>query len=642
MIEERTEKEMEKISVPKWQREIEHFKGIKSAFIIEGNINDLYVAPEPDGGTGADSASETVSDLKNTVRKIFDRGSTKGHYRFLYVNPVFGFEDVFASGSTENEIKAAEELLKNRRAAAERTNGEKKEEGHSDNKPVKNSELVREILTHPLFPNQSEGKKSTVVIFEYASRLLTSPDSMSVDDETVFLNLYYGIQNAIRENVYINTLVLIVDKLNDIPAWFYLKSPFVRTVNVPDPDRESRTVCACEFFSELAKDRKAMDKFIDITDGMKLRELDAVRRLRLNLGFGEDRMKEVVSVYKYGFTDSPWEMMRDKLGATGDDIVKDLSARVKGQDQALRRVAGILQRSVTGLSGMQHSAEISKPRGILFLAGPTGTGKTETVKAVTELLFGDERALLRFDMSEYTAEQSDQKLFGAPPGYVGYDNGGQLTNAVRNDPCSVLLFDEIEKAHPSIMDKFLQILEDGRMTDGQGNTVYFGETLIFFTSNIGISQEIVENGKVVGRKTIVKPGETYDSIKKKVEDAMRVAFKPEVINRIGENIVVFNYIEREASDQICRSKIAKINENILKKKGYAVEAPEEILAHLCERCMDEEVRLNGGRGIGNVIEAEYLNPLSDCVFNERVERGDAVRATISNGAVVFHKAGGAY
>jgi len=149
---------------------------------------------------------------------------------------------------------------------------------------------------------------------------------------------------------------------------------------------------------------------------------------------------------------------------------------------------------------MQHSSESSKPRGILFLAGPTGTGKTEIVKAIAEALFEDEKTLIRFDMSEYTAEHSDQKLFGAPPGYVGYDNGGQLTNAVKNNPFSILLFDEIEKAHPNIMDKFLQILEDGRMTDGQGNTVYFSETLIFFTSNVGISRETIDpiTSRVVG------------------------------------------------------------------------------------------------------------------------------------------------
>ncbi len=630
------------MELAKWQREIETFKGIKSLFVLEGNINDQYIYRAEDSEENkepSEAGDEYIRDLKETIREMFESGATKGYYRFLYINPVFGFEDIFNSGNTACEVKAAETLLKTRQEITERTNGDKKNEGHSDSKPVKNSALVREILTHRLYSDPKAEKKSTVVIFDYASRLLMSPDSMSVDDETVFLNLYYGVQNAIRENTYINTLVLIVDKYNDIPAWFYLKNPSARVVTIPEPDRESRKACAELFFPELAKDEKGMNKFVDITDGMKLREIDAVRRLMGNLGLDESRTKEAVSVYKYGFRDSPWEMMRDKLGDTGEDIVKELSKTIKGQDNALRKIANVLQRSVTGLSGMQHSAESRKPRGILFLAGPTGTGKTQTVKAVTELVFGDERAMLRFDMSEYTAEQSDQKLFGAPPGYVGYDNGGQLTNAVRNNPCCVLLFDEIEKAHPTIMDKFLQILEDGRMTDGQGNTVNFSETLIFFTSNIGISEEIVQNGRVVGRRNLVTPEETYDEIEEKVEKAMKTAFKPEVINRIGENIVVFSYIDREASDSICRASIARINDNIAKIKNYNVSVTEEVLSFLCERCMREDVRLNGGRGIGNIIETEYLNPLSDCVYNERVEKGDTVNASLEQGTIVFHKAG---
>ena len=172
---------------------------------------------------------------------------------------------------------------------------------------------------------------------------------------------------------------------------------------------------------------------------------------------------QLVDLYKYGIRENQWTAMADKLR---DDPAAVLRRRVKGQEPAIDKIVTVLKRSVLGFSGMQHSSG-TKPKGVLFLAGPTGTGKTEMVKAVTELLFGDERSYLRFDMSEYAAENADQKLFGAPPGYVGYEAGGQLTNAVRANPFSVLLFDEVEKAHPSIMDKFLQILEDHHLLHEQ-------------------------------------------------------------------------------------------------------------------------------------------------------------------------------
>ena len=167
--------------------------------------------------------------------------------------------------------------------------------------------------------------------------------------------------------------------------------------------------------------------------------------------------------------ENPWDTLDPTEIKTALD---DFRQRVKGQDFALVKTLDVVKRAVTGMAGLQSSSH-AKPKGILFFAGPTGTGKTETAKTLAEKLFGDESCCIRFDMSEYSQSHSDQKLLGAPPGYVGYEAGGQLTNAIKENPFSILLFDEIEKAHPSIFDKFLQILEDGRMTDGQGNTVYF-------------------------------------------------------------------------------------------------------------------------------------------------------------------------
>ena len=225
---------------------------------------------------------------------------------------------------------------------------------------------------------------------------------------------------------------------------------------------------------------KIQDRFVALTEGFTFTELNGLRRLSKNQRIHIKNMCDVVDLYKFGIKENPWNTLKYK---EMKNAYADFEKRIKGQEIAITKTLDVVKRAMTGMSGMQSSG---KPKGVLFFAGPTGTGKTETAKTLAEKLFGDERSCIRFDMSEYGQSHSDQKLLGAPPGYVGYEAGGQLTNAVKHNPFSILLFDEIEKAHPSILDKFLQILEDGRMTDGQGNTVYFSETIIIFTSNLGI------------------------------------------------------------------------------------------------------------------------------------------------------------
>src|SRR5690606_13759088 len=196
---------------------------------------------------------------------------------------------------------------------------------------------------------------------------------------------------------------------------------------------------------------------------------------------GLSNVKRLSEMYKYGVTTNEWDKIQSSRLENAEEFI---CGRIKGQKAAVARVLDIIKRAKIGLSA-GDSSKSNRPRGVLFFAGSTGVGKTEMAKALAALLFGQEERLLRFDMSEYAAPQSDQRLLGAPPGYVGYEEGGQLTNAVKKNPFSILLFDEIEKAHGSIFDKFLQILDDGRLTDGKGETIYFSECIIIFTSNLG-------------------------------------------------------------------------------------------------------------------------------------------------------------
>jgi ATP-dependent Clp protease ATP-binding subunit ClpA len=220
----------------------------------------------------------------------------------------------------------------------------------------------------------------------------------------------------------------------------------------------------------------------NLADGLNQRDLISLAALskREQLGLGPAQVKPLLDRFRFGTRDNAWTRIKPEMLRAAKEI---LGRRVKGQDEVLDEVIPVLVRAKLGMTDMGGTLRSSKPRGALFFVGPTSVGKTELSKAIAELIFGDERALLRFDMSEYSEEHQQARLIGAPPGYVGFDQGGQLTNAIIAKPFSVVLFDEIEKAHGRILDKFLQVLDDGRLTDGMGRTVYFSEAILIFTSN---------------------------------------------------------------------------------------------------------------------------------------------------------------
>ena len=602
---------------PKWQKEIESFKGIKSTFIIEGNINDIYPYYDEKNQLNYYNLDSLLTKLFKIEEKAEDDKELE--YNFVFCNPVLGFY---------NKKISVSEILKD----FDKSNNIFKNDGRKNYKVddiEKLSVIIKEALT-------VKKEKPITIVMNFAARYISSPTSLDSCENNMFINLFEASMNAKVIKGYNNTLILVVEKFNDLPSWFYYNNPNVRTITIPNPDKNIRlNFIEMNYKEELENDLKTKGKFIDNTEGLKNSELKELKNLYERYKKKDENysLLDALTMYKYGIKENMWESIDDEAVSNLENSLKD---RVKGQDRAIKKVSSVIKRAVTGMSGLQHSSTGNKPKGILFFAGPTGTGKTELTKALAEVLFGDENNCIRFDMSEYSESHSDQKLFGAPPGYVGYEAGGQLTNAIKERPFSILLFDEIEKAHSSIMDKFLQILEDGRMTDGQGNTVYFSEALIIFTSNLGITKKIIDSSGNERREQLVSIDESYEDMENKVINGIKAHFKPEVVNRIGNNIVVFDFIRDEVSQLIVKSQIKKINENIEKIKKIKIVISPEILDYYYKLAKEKNVLEMGGRGIGNMIEDKYINELSDYIFNSRNENGNII-AYIENEKINFKR-----
>lgn len=593
---------------PKWQKELDIFDRIKPIVILEGNVLDKYQYSGDDGmqqGSILRLTEYLHYHLKNEgYQNIVFYDSIRGFYNNCEEGYIQKFAQLVQANVADGCISAE---FRGRNATAAR--------------------LTRTAIT--------QNQEATTVIMDFASRYITSPDNMEqseVDSFTVLMQASLEGKDVKTEQAILkNLVILIVNKINDIPAWFYLDNPNVKTITLRTPEKEERELLVkgdnfptffagdiyvdeFPYYNENPSElEKIQDRFVALTEGFSFTELNGLRRLCKNERIHIKDMCAVIDLYKYGIKDNPWNKLSISELKTAEE---DFRKRVKGQDYAIVKTLDIIKRAVTGMSGVQ-TASHGKPKGVLFFAGPTGTGKTETAKTLAEKLFGDEKCCIRFDMSEYGQSHSDQKLLGAPPGYVGYEAGGQLTNAVKNNPFSILLFDEIEKAHPSILDKFLQILEDGRMTDGQGNTVYFSETIIIFTSNLGIYQTTTSGE----RKQVVSSDMSYEEVQSKVREGIEHYFKlelgrPEILNRIGENIVVFDFIRESVAGEILDSQINRIINNLKTDKGIKLVLSEQ--AH--DTLLNEAIGNldNGGRGIGNIVESMFINPLSRYMFDHEL------------------------
>jgi ATP-dependent Clp protease ATP-binding subunit ClpC len=297
------------------------------------------------------------------------------------------------------------------------------------------------------------------------------------------------------------------------------------------------------------------------------------------------------------------------------NLDKELTGRVIGQDAAVTKVVKAIKRSRIGIK------DKNKPIGSFIFLGPTGVGKTYLAKLLAEHVFGDEDSLVRIDMTEFMEKHTVSRLIGAPPGYVGYEQAGQLTEKIRRKPHSVVLFDEIEKAHEDIFNILLQILDEGHVTDGMGRRVNFKNTLIILTSNVGV-KELSQFGTSIGFQTSSMVTNEDERAKSIIEKALKKKFKPEFLNRIDESII-FNGLKLDDIQKIIHNEIAKL-ESRIGEVGYKIKLTKTAIEFLAKEGYHEEY---GARPLARTIQRYVEDPIADEILSGNVKDGDTIKIT---------------
>ncbi|MBE6626412.1 MAG: ATP-dependent Clp protease ATP-binding subunit [Ruminococcaceae bacterium] len=332
----------------------------------------------------------------------------------------------------------------------------------------------------------------------------------------------------------------------------------------------------------------------------------------------EDDIADIVT----GWTGIPVKKLAQEESERLINLENILRERVVGQDEAVEAVARAIRRGRMGLKDPR------RPIGSFIFLGPTGVGKTELSKVLADVMFGDANAMIRVDMSEYMEKHSVSKMIGSPPGYVGFDEGGQLTEKIRRRPYSVVLFDEIEKAHPDVFNILLQILEDGILTDAQGRRVDFKNTIIIMTSNVGAGS--ITEPKKLGFADAVKTGEEQDKIRSAVTDALKHTFKPEFINRVDETIIFSKLTDGDIA-KIARIMLSEVEERIL-ALGIKICFTDEVVESLAREGFDS---VYGARPLRRAIVRRVEDTFSEAMLRGEVKTGDEVNAVLENGVIRY-------
>jgi len=349
-----------------------------------------------------------------------------------------------------------------------------------------------------------------------------------------------------------------------------------------------------------AKAELDLDKVIELEKNIIPKLLEEIGEIESGIVSVNVQKSDISSVVE-NWTGIPMEKIQEEDSNKNiKNILELLKDRVKGQDETLEEISKAIRRNSAGLS------KEGKPVGSFMLLGPTGTGKTETAKSIAEIVFGDASNMVRFDMSEFMEPHTVSKFIGSPAGYVGHDDGGQLTNAIKRNPYSLILFDEIEKAHPKIFDVLLQVLDDGRLRDGKGQVVDFSNTIIVFTSNIGGSDLANIPNKVVRNKEKMR--------------LLQETYRPEFLNRL-DCISVFNKLDMVNLIEILNRNLDNLAEKLWKDRYISIMVSDEFKAHLISSI---DIEAFGARPLNRLISSEIEDKITDLILDGELEIGSEI------------------
>jgi ATP-dependent Clp protease ATP-binding subunit ClpB len=483
------------------------------------------------------------------------------------------------------------------------------------------------VLSHRYITDRFLPDKAIDLIDESASRLRMEIDSMPTELDELQrkirqLEIEREAVKKEKDNVSLERLKKIERELADLAEganrlsaqWKAEKEVIQKIRQLKEEIETTRQLAEqAERMGDLGKAAELrygklaqLDKQL-AEENRRLQELQSEQKM-LKEEVDEEDIAEIISKW----TGVPVSRMMEGEIQKLIHMEERLHRRVIGQEEAITAVSNAIRRARAGIS------DPNRPMGSFIFLGPTGVGKTEMARALAEFLFDDEQAMIRIDMSEYMEKHAVARLIGAPPGYVGHEEGGQLTEAVRRRPYSVVLFDEIEKAHPDTFGVFLQVLDDGRLTDGKGRTVDFKNTVLIMTSNIG-SQKIQE---LSGNET---------EMRDEVLLALREHFRPEFLNRV-DDIVIFHPLRIDQLEQIVEIQIKNLEKRLAQKQITLALSPEA-KQYLAREGYDP---VFGARPLKRIIQRDILNPLSVKLLDGTVKEGDHIEVDVENGKLAFH------